>query len=73
MKKSCFVDVQKLGQVYMYVDWASYELWKNGIILKIRRSSGKSLYILKVSKWAISKRNLRNFHLTDKKILVITT
>ena len=66
MEKSCFVDVRKLGQVY--VDWATYEFWENGIILKIRRSSGKSLYILKVSKWAIFKKNLRNFHLTDEKV-----
>ena len=48
-------------------------LGKNDIILKIRRSSGKSFYILEVSKWAIFERNLRNFHLTDEKISQLQT
>jgi len=40
---------------------------ENGIILNIRRSRGQSFYILKVRKWAILKRNFRNFRLTDEK------
>ena len=45
-------------------------LGKNDIILKIRRSNGKSFYILKVSNWAIYERNLRHFHLTDEDIAI---
>ena len=59
----------------MYENWARCTrtgqlrgLGENGIILNIRRSSGQSSYILKVSKWAIFKRNFRNFRLTDEKI-----
>ena len=43
-------------------------LGENAIILKIHRSSSQSVCILKVSKWAISERNFRNFLFTDEKI-----
>ena len=59
----------------MYENWARCtktgqlgSFGKNGIILNIRRTSSQSLYILKVSKWDIFKRNFRNFRLTDEKI-----
>ena len=59
MEKCCFVDVRKLGQVYE--DWPGQlrSFGKNGIILNIRRSSGQSFYILKVSKWAIVAQTKR--------------
>jgi len=59
VEKSCFVDYENWARCTWTEQLKSFG--KNGIILKIRRSSGKSLFILKVSKWAISKRNFRNF------------
>ena len=59
----------------MYENWARCtktgqlrRFGENGIILNIRRTSGQSFYILKVSKWATFRRNFRNFYLTDEKI-----
>ena len=64
----------------MYENWARRtktgqlkSFGKNGIILNIRRSSGQSFYLLKVSKWATFQKNFRNFHLTDEKILRLQT
>ena len=71
VERCCFVDVRNLGQVYE--DWATKDFGKNGIILNIRRSSGQSFYILKVSKWATFRRNFRNFYLTDEKIQRLQT
>ena len=54
----------------MYENWARCtktgqlrSFGKNGIILNIRRSSGQLVYILKVSKWAILKRNFSDYKL----------
>ena len=67
--------MEKSVVLSMYENWARCtktgqlrSFGKNGIILNIRRSSSQSFYILKISKWAIFKRNFRNFDLTDEKI-----